>query len=61
MCLARRIGLQLYAWRLAIQAAPVAAALMGHELGWTAEEEKVALEQYVATVNHLNHECGSAA
>jgi glycerol-3-phosphate dehydrogenase len=50
--LARRIGLQLYGWRLAIDAAPVAAALMGQELGWNAEEEQVALEQYVTMVNH---------
>ncbi len=50
--LARRIGLQLYGWRLAIDAAPVAAALMGDELGWSAEEEQVALQQYVTMVNH---------
>jgi hypothetical protein len=25
---------------------------MGHELGWSAEEEQTAVEQYVATVNH---------
>ena len=50
--LARRIGLQLYGWRLAIDAAPLAAALMGHELGWSGEQEQAALEQYVAMVNH---------
>jgi len=50
--LARRIGLQLYGWRLAIAAAPLAAALMGHELDWSTEEEQIALEQYVAMVNH---------
>lgn len=51
--LARRIGLQLFGWRLAIQAAPAVAALLGRELGWSAEQEASALDQYVAKVNHM--------
>jgi glycerol-3-phosphate dehydrogenase len=58
---ARRIGLQLYGWRLAIDAVPLAAALMGHELGWSAEEEQVALEQYVDMVNHRITSAGQQA
>jgi len=51
--LARRIGLQLYGWRLAAQAAPAVAELLRQELGWTEEGELAAVEQYVAKVNHI--------
>jgi glycerol-3-phosphate dehydrogenase len=51
--LARRTGLQLYGWRLAIQAAPDVAALLRHELDWSSDQEAAAVEQYVAKVNHM--------
>jgi glycerol-3-phosphate dehydrogenase len=51
--LARRIGLQLYGWRLAIQAAPSVGALMRRELCWSSGEESKAVEDYVARVNHM--------
>jgi len=51
--LARRIGLQLYGWRLAIQAAPAVAAILRRELGWSEEQEASALDAYVAKVNHM--------
>jgi glycerol-3-phosphate dehydrogenase len=51
--LARRIGLQTYGWRLAIQAAPVVATLLGQELGWSAEQQDTAAHQYVQKVNHM--------
>jgi glycerol-3-phosphate dehydrogenase len=51
--LARRIGLQLYDWRLAVQAAPSVAALLGRELGWSPAEEQTAIDIYVAKVNHM--------
>jgi glycerol-3-phosphate dehydrogenase len=51
--LARRIGLQLYGWRLAIQAAPAVAALLRRELGWSEQQEASALDGYVAKVNHM--------
>jgi glycerol-3-phosphate dehydrogenase len=51
--LARRIGLQLYGWRLAIQAAPAVAAILRRELGWREEQEASALDGYVAKVNHM--------
>ncbi len=56
--LARRIGLQLIGWRLAIRATPAAAALLGHELGWSAAEEAAATDQYVGKVNHLLEAAG---
>jgi glycerol-3-phosphate dehydrogenase len=51
--LARRIGLQLYGWRLAIQAAPAVAEMLRKELGWSEEKELEAVDQYVAKVNHM--------
>jgi glycerol-3-phosphate dehydrogenase len=51
--LARRIGLQLFSWRLAIQAAATVAMLLRQELGWSAEEEQLAVAQYTAKVNHM--------
>jgi glycerol-3-phosphate dehydrogenase len=51
--LARRIGLQLFGWRLAIQAAPIVAALLRHELDWTSEHEEAALDHYVGKINHM--------
>ena len=51
--LARRIGLQLIGWRLAIRAAPVIAALLGREFGWSAAEEAAAVDRYVGKVNHM--------
>ena len=51
--LARRIGLQLYGWGLAIQAAPAVGEGLRKELGWSEDEESAALEQYAAKVNHM--------
>jgi glycerol-3-phosphate dehydrogenase len=51
--LARRIGLQLIGWRLAIRATPVVAALLRRELGWSAADEDAAVDRYVGKVNHM--------
>jgi glycerol-3-phosphate dehydrogenase len=51
--LARRIGLQLYGWRLAIQAAPAVGEVLRKELGWSEEKEAEAVGRYVAKVNHM--------
>jgi len=51
--LARRIGLQLIGWRLAVRATPVAAALLRRELGWSAADETAAVDQYVGKINRL--------
>ena len=40
--LARRIGLQLIGWRLAVRAASVTAALLRRELGWSAAPRSAA-------------------
>jgi glycerol kinase len=59
--LARRIGLQLFSWRLGIRAAPTVAALLRKELGWSSGEEQRALEQYAARVNHMIESAGQTS
>jgi glycerol-3-phosphate dehydrogenase len=44
--LMRRTGLQIYSWRAAIRAAAPTAAILAKELGWTAEAENAAAEEY---------------
>jgi len=51
--LARRIGMQLYSWRDAIQAAPVVGSLMAEELSWTSSFTRTAIMHYVEKINHL--------
>ncbi|MGC2195044.1 MAG: FAD-dependent oxidoreductase [Terriglobales bacterium] len=45
--LARRIGLQQFSWKLAIEAAPVVAAHLAHELGWPDSQKDQAIRDYV--------------
>ena len=45
--LARRIGLQFFSWRAAIEAAPVAAGLMAPILGWSHADEQAEVSRYV--------------
>ena len=58
--LARRIGLQFYGWRLAIQAAPVVALHLAEEMGWSTSEMHDAIEQYVSKVNRMLETIGLA-
>jgi len=51
--LARRIGLQLIDWRMAIRATPFVAALLRRELGWSDAGEVAAVDQYVGKINHM--------
>ena len=59
--LARRIGLELYGWNEALQAAPVVADLLARELGWTEPARREALDQYVGRVRRLMERAGLAA
>jgi glycerol-3-phosphate dehydrogenase len=45
--LARRIGLQLFSWKLAIEAAPVVAAHLARELDWPDHQKDEAIRDYV--------------
>ena len=56
--LARRIGMQLYSWRDAIQAAPVVGSLMAKELHWTSAFTALATSHYVEKINHLLDSAG---
>lgn len=56
--LARRLGMQLYSWRDAIDAAPVVGSLMAAELGWTSERARAATTRYVENINHLLDSAG---
>jgi glycerol-3-phosphate dehydrogenase len=58
--LARRIGLQLFGWRLAIQAAPTVASLLARELAWSTRQAQSELEKYVAKVNRMLEAAGQA-
>jgi glycerol-3-phosphate dehydrogenase len=49
--LARRIGLQSFSWKLALQAAPVVADHLARELRWTAEQKSRAVEDYVSKID----------
>jgi glycerol-3-phosphate dehydrogenase len=58
--LARRLGVQFYSWRDAIHAAPVVAALLGKELGWTDEQTRAATTAYVEKINRWLEHAGLA-
>ena len=50
--LARRIGLQLFSWRDALKAAPIVGGLLASELDWSADQLRVAVDEYAAKINH---------
>jgi glycerol-3-phosphate dehydrogenase len=50
--LARRIGLELFSWRDAIDAAPVVGLLLANELGWSTSQRRVAVDEYIEKINH---------
>ena len=58
--LARRIGLQVYDWRLAIQAAPVVAFYLAEDLGWSPAETQSAVELYARKINRMLETIGIA-
>jgi glycerol-3-phosphate dehydrogenase len=51
--LARRTGLQLFSWMQAISAAPTVGAVIARELGWSSNQQKDAVEEYVDKINQL--------
>ncbi len=56
--LARRIGLEFYSWKMAWQAAPVAAKWMARELGWSLAESRNAAQAYAARIERLMRMAG---
>ena len=51
--LARRIGLQLFSWRDAITAAPIVAAYLSDEFGWSLTQSQEAIQRYTDKINRL--------
>jgi glycerol-3-phosphate dehydrogenase len=51
--IARRTGLQFYSWEQARAAAPAVGAIMAGELGWTPNQQKDAVEEYVNKISRL--------
>ena len=51
--LMRRTGLQFYSWRAAISAAAPTAAILANELGWSADFERFAAEEYRKKISRL--------
>jgi glycerol-3-phosphate dehydrogenase len=51
--LARRTGVQFYSWRNARESAAGVGAILGAELGWSADQTKSAVDAYVAHINRL--------
>jgi glycerol-3-phosphate dehydrogenase len=49
--LSRRIGLEFFSWRASREAAPVVGSILGKRLGWTAEQTRFAVDEYVAKIN----------
>jgi glycerol-3-phosphate dehydrogenase len=58
--LARRIGLQLFSWRDAIDATPAVGELLAGELGWTKDFTQSEISKYVDRMNHLLAAAGLA-
>jgi glycerol-3-phosphate dehydrogenase len=56
--LARRIGLQLYGWSIAIAAAPVVGTYLANELGWTDTQRQKAVREYEDKINRLMEVAG---
>jgi glycerol-3-phosphate dehydrogenase len=53
--LARRIGLQFFSWRLAVEAAPVVATHLARELGWSEGQKSQAIQDYVGKISRMLH------
>jgi glycerol-3-phosphate dehydrogenase len=49
--LARRLGLQMFDWRKAMEAAPTVADLLATELAWTSEKRNAAVADYVGKIS----------
>ena len=56
--LARRVGMQLYDWRLSIEAAPIVGELLAMELRWSDEHKHTAISAYVEKLKEFLRELG---
>ena len=51
--LSRRLGLQQYDWKLAMQAAPVVASYLASELGWSGLQKDEEIRRYVTQIDRF--------
>jgi glycerol-3-phosphate dehydrogenase len=58
--LERRTGLQFFSWHAAMEAAPVAAAVMQREMGWDDAETERAVGEYIGTLSAWTQKIGLA-
>ena len=58
--LERRTGVQFYSWGAAMEAVPVAAAVMQREMGWDGEYTQRAIDEYVGTLSGWSRKIGVA-
>jgi len=56
--LSRRLGLQFFDWRLAIQAAPVVASILARELAWTRNRAAEEAERYIDQIRASSRAVG---
>jgi glycerol-3-phosphate dehydrogenase len=56
--LARRIGLQLFSWKSAMEAAPVVGSLLAGLLNWTSTERQRAVNDYIDKISRLMEKIG---
>jgi len=59
--LARRTGLEFFSWRASQQAAPVVASILAKHLGWSEDQMRSAVAQYVEKINRYLQAAGLAA
>jgi glycerol-3-phosphate dehydrogenase len=56
--LARRLGLEAYGWKEAVQAALVVADLLAREFGWASEKKQTAIDEYICRIRSLMEKAG---
>ncbi len=59
--LARRTGLEFFSWRASKEAAPVVGSILAKHLGWSAEQMRSAIGQYVHKIDRYLRTAGLAA
>src|SRR5206468_11253688 len=58
--LSRRIGLEFFSWISSIEVAPVVASILSKQLGWSAEDTRSAIAQYVEKIEKYRRVAGLA-
>jgi glycerol-3-phosphate dehydrogenase len=59
--LSRRLGIELFDWRMALRAAAVAGAMLADELGWNGSRTQAEISLYTARIHRFLHEIGACA